>query len=228
MPAHTASSSIEIPNQVFIGLPWRNFKKRYDGVIDGLHRGYPIYFTIVGRDERQDARDLFGLIKERIDSSSYAIFDATGGNANVSLEYGYAEGRNIDRAIYVCTHGAHANKSSGAMIADLAGSKRNQYTNDSALRTLLERVITSRDYYIRFERALAKANMRATKGQKKSRRNAWLKGIRALDNCQPRRRVDLVNDLSTTIYDPESALRELHKAKLIAVSVGRYSDVRII
>jgi hypothetical protein len=77
-----------IPNQVFVGLPWKNIRPRYEKIIGRLENKFPLYFTIVGRDDGQSAEDLFEIIK-RVATSSFAVFDANG-NANVSLEYGYA------------------------------------------------------------------------------------------------------------------------------------------
>jgi hypothetical protein len=88
-----------VHNQVFVGLPWKNVRPRYERIIGKLGNKFPLYFTIVGRDDGQDADDLFKIIKDRIEASSYAIFDATGGNANVSLEYGYAEGLDVPRIL---------------------------------------------------------------------------------------------------------------------------------
>src|SRR2546428_13720946 len=90
-----------IANQVFLGLPWKNVRARYERLIRRLEIKFPLHFTIVGRNDGQSAEDLFEIIKNRISLSSVALFDATGGNANVSLEYGYAEGMGIDRVIYV-------------------------------------------------------------------------------------------------------------------------------
>ena len=75
-----------IPNQIFVGLPWKNARQKYDRLIKKLEARYPLHFTIVGRNDGQDAEDLFEIIKERISSSSYAIFDATGGNASEALD----------------------------------------------------------------------------------------------------------------------------------------------
>ena len=83
MTRHNAPSVV-IPNQVFIGLPWKNVRATYERVIDRLHLTYPISFVIVGREDGQDAEDLLEVIKDRVQSSTFAIFDATDGNANVS------------------------------------------------------------------------------------------------------------------------------------------------
>ena len=90
-----------IPNQVFVGLPWKTVRPKYERAIKKLESQFPLYLTIVGRNDSQQAGDLFEIIKQRIATSSYAVFDATGGNANVSLEYGYAEGIEVPRAIFV-------------------------------------------------------------------------------------------------------------------------------
>ena len=49
----------------------------------------------MGRGDSQEAQDLLDVIKERLFSSSLAVFDATCGNANVSLEFGLAEANEI-------------------------------------------------------------------------------------------------------------------------------------
>ena len=75
-----------IPNRVFVGLPWKNVRPRYERAIDWLSIRSPLSFVIVGRGDNQDAQDLLEVIKSKLESSSYAVFDATAGNANVSLE----------------------------------------------------------------------------------------------------------------------------------------------
>lgn len=116
-----------IPNQVFVGLPWKTVRPKYLRVISKLEKSYPVFFTIVGRDDGQDARDLFEIIKERISNSSYAIFDATGGNANVSLEYGYAEGIGVPKSIFLSDHRSSQKVSATApIISDLHGQRRIQ------------------------------------------------------------------------------------------------------
>ena len=67
-----------IPNQVFVGLPWKNVRSKYDRIIEKLSKKYPLYFTIVGRNDNQNAEALFEIIKGRIESSSYAVFRCHG------------------------------------------------------------------------------------------------------------------------------------------------------
>ncbi len=122
-----------IANQVFVGLPWKVVRGRYERLIPRLQLRFPLHFTIVGRNDGQTSDDLFEIIKNRIAQSSMAIFDATGGNANVSLEYGYAEGLGIDRSIYVSIHKAATQSSGNPIISDLGGRRRIQYKTEKAL-----------------------------------------------------------------------------------------------
>lgn len=157
-----------IPNQVFVGLPWKNVRPKYDRIIRALEKKYPLHFSIVGRNDGQDAHDLFEIIKQRIESSSYAIFDATGGNANVSLEYGYAEGVDVPRAIFLSAHKAANRSTSSPIISDLGGKRRIQYKTEKALSNELHKLCREHDYTKRFEKALAVALKSSTKGAKKA------------------------------------------------------------
>ncbi|MBI2718755.1 MAG: hypothetical protein HYX36_08330 [Rhizobiales bacterium] len=78
-----SKSKTVINNQIFLGLPWKTVKPKYEKVIAKLEKKYPLYLTIVGRNDDQNAANLFEVIKKRISASSEAIFDATGGNPNV-------------------------------------------------------------------------------------------------------------------------------------------------
>jgi len=157
-----------IANQVFIGCPWKIVRMKYERAIDSLSKKFPVSFIIVGRDDGQDAEDLLKIIKEKLLASSYAIFDATGGNPNVSLEFGIAEVNEIPRALYVSSHAAAARAShDSAIIADLAGKRRQQYAQEPRLRSLLNAFCRDHPYSKRFEVFLLKKFRRASKGAKK-------------------------------------------------------------
>ncbi len=114
-----------IANQVFIGCPWRTIRPKYDRRIDKLNKKFSLSFILVGREQDQTAEDLLTVIKTKLLSSSYAIFDVTAGNANVSLEFGIAETSEIDAALYLNVHGANRRSSEdSAIISDLAGKRR--------------------------------------------------------------------------------------------------------
>jgi hypothetical protein len=219
-----------IPNQVFIGLPWKHVKGRYERVITELTRKSPLSFVIVGRGDGQDAEDLLQVIKNRLEASSHAIFDATWGNANVSLEYGYAEAKNIPRALYYSTHKAAKKATDSAIISDLAGKRRNSYATEPTLRSLLSTFSTAHPYTKRFEKFLTQEGRRLTRGEKKSFRTLALKAIHQLDGQPDVRREDMIQALRGIGYkqtEVEDVLRKLHKRGLIYVEPGRYSSVSV-
>ncbi len=218
-----------VPNQVFVGLPW-NFRSKYDPIVAKLERKYPLHFAIVGRNDSQDADDLFAIIKERISSSSYAIFDATGGDANVSLEFGYAEALEIRRAIYLNVHKAQKRPPGLPIISDLGGKRRVQYKSEKELTAELDKQARRHDYTVRFESALAAATKGKAKGVKKSARSLALKVVHALDVKVNVRRADLVQQLQAGGYrkpEIDAMLRNLHRSGLVMTSKGRYADVTV-
>jgi hypothetical protein len=192
-----------IANQVFVGLPWRNVRARYERRIDKLEQKYPLHFAIVGRKDAQDAEDLLQVITERIDTSSYGIFDATGGNANVSLEYGYAEAVELPRALYLSTHKAATGSKTGTIISDLGGKRRVEYTNESSLRSRLDAFCKDHNYTKRFESFMQKRFSKRRRGQKKRRRTLALKLIHYLDSKVKARRADMVQSLRIKVYEYE-------------------------
>jgi len=219
------------PNQVFVGLPWKNVRPKYERIIQKLEKKYPLYFTIVGRNDGQDAKALFEVIKGRIRSSSYAIFDATGGNANVSLEYGYAEGIEVPRAIFLSAHKAAQKASAGdPIISDLTGMRRVQYKTEVTLASELHKLCREHDYTKRFEKALRTILKNKSKGPKKRGRALGLKLVKALGGKAKMRRAELVQHLQAKDYSEDeidAMLKGLHSAAVIKVSVGKYSDVYV-
>ena len=217
-----------IPNQIFVGLPWKNVRPKYERVIDKLSKAFPLYFTIVGRDDGQDARSLFEVIKGRIESSSFAVFDATGGNANVSLEYGYAEGIEVPRAIFLSAHKASQRGSaSDPIISDLTGIRRVQYKTEAGLSRELRKLAAEHDYSRRFENALHAIVKGWSKGDKKSARTLALKLVKALDGKVKMRRADLVQHIQAQGYkkiETDYMLKSLHAEGVLKCTVGKYSE----
>ncbi len=222
-----------IANQVFLAIPWKGSRPKYETCIDRLRSRSPLSFVIVGRADNQDADDLLQVIKERIDGSSYAIFDASGGNANVSLEYGYAEALDIPRVLYVSTHGRRTTaRTDPPIIADLAGKRRNQYKQEAGLKRLLDDFSERHAYTVRFERFLADTGKRRNKGAKKRNRALALKIIHALDGQSDTRRADIVQQLLAdqsryTEEEINGMISKLHNAGLIRSQQGPYSRVQI-
>jgi len=163
--AETEPTTLDVvPNQVFVGLPWTS-RTRWDHVIGWLRARSPLSFIVVGRNDKQDAEDLLAVIKDRIDSSSYGIFDATAGNPNVSLEYGYAEAIDLPRVLYLSTHeSARRAVKDAPIIADLAGKRRNQCKQEKGLKRLLGEFSKGHSYTIRFDRFMQSTFNRASGG----------------------------------------------------------------
>lgn len=230
----TSSTPDTIPNQVFLAIPWRTVRRRYERVVERLRTKSPLFFVIVGRTERQDADDLLEVIKERMASSSYAIFDATGGNPNVSLEYGYAEAQGLQRALYISTHGAATKGASDPpIIADLAGKRRNQYKQENGLSRLLHDFSRTHPYTVRFERFLTSDFRQRTRGTKKRKRALALKVIHALDGERQIRRADLVQRLQAdpsryTSQEIDDMIRRLHNARLLRSQQGPHARVHLL
>lgn len=226
-------SKIVIPNQVFVGCPWKTTRQKYEKIINGFNKKYPLLFVIIGRDSTQDAKDLLQLIKTTLLSSSYAIFDATGGNANVSLEYGMAEGNEVPRAIYFSEHKKSKESSgSGAIISDLAGKTRNVYKNQERLKKLLNSFCKEHSYTKQFEKFLKKvfSKNKYKKGKKLTFRKIALKIIHKLDNVNRKRREDIVFDLRGEGYkekDIDSVIKLLHKGNLVVCERGRFSALKM-
>lgn len=220
-----------IPNQVFLAIPWKTVRAKYESVRRQLKKTFPLSFIIVGREEEQSAVDLLATIKTRVTQSSYAIFDATGGNANVSLEYGFAEAKDVPRAIYLSDH-----KSSKSplretpIIADLAGKRQNRYKQEPSLLKLLEVFSKQHAYTKRFERFLTSSGSRQSK---KRSRSLALKIIHALDGAGKVRRGDLVHGLlgDQSAYkekEIDAMIRRLHNAELIVSGQGPFALVRVV
>ncbi len=215
-----------ISNKVFIGCPWKNIKVKYEKSIKEIHKHYPLYCHIVGREEHYQAEDLLKRIEDEIRSSSHAIFDATGGNANVSLEFGFSEGIGIDRAIFISTHRASSGKGpEKPVISDLVGKSRIQYTNESSLRNKIKLFSRKHPFTVKFEKWIKSL----PKGERTLYRSSGIKIIRLLDNKKEIRRQDAVAHLEA-IKDKafaENIIKGLKDSGLIGVSVGGHSTVSI-
>ena len=216
------------------GPAWKRTRPKHDHVIETLNKQYPLSFQIVGGDDVQEAEELLDKIKRILRSSRDAIFDATSGNANVSLEYGIAEERGMPRAIYLCGHAASRRRDNNApIIADLAGKARNQYKTEKQLQSLLSAFAKQHAYTRRFVDGMRSSRVGMGKGAKKRFRALALKVIHALDGRETRGRIEVVNEVlnGSVRYREEevdSAIKKLHKAKLLRCTRGRYSSVRIL
>jgi hypothetical protein len=218
------------PQAVFVGCPWRTIRPKYERIFNKktFKRRFPLAFTIVGRDGNQRAEDLFSEIKRQIDTCSVAIFDVSGGNANVSLEFGYAQGLDVQCYVFVNEHRQFARdpKPSQAIISDLSGVRRNTYKNEQALEKLLRQFAEQHDYTKRVGKTALKHRFSIKE------RAALMAVPRAFNDSSRMRRADLRQrikaDTGCSDETAEKVIDAAKKGKLIGISVGQhgYSKLR--
>ena len=141
------------PIQAFIGPPWKNVRPKHDRIIRKLEKKYPLHFTIVGRDDGQEATALFEVIKSRIEIFKLRPFDATGIDANLSLEYGSTEGIALPRATFRGAPGG-AEGVGATRSSRPHGLRRGRYRTEATLASELHKLCRDHDYTKRFEKAL--------------------------------------------------------------------------
>jgi hypothetical protein len=220
-----SGSSIRVrPHVVFVGCPWQTIRPKFERVFakKTFKRRNPLRFVIVGRDGNQRAEDLFAEIKRQIDSSSVAIFDVSGGNANVSLEFGYAQGLEVQSYVFVNEHGKFASDRgpNSAIISDLSGFRRNPYKNEQTLERLLRQFADQHEYTIKVTKIASKHRLKA--GEKA----ALMSVPRAFADFTRMRRSDLRQRVKADSgYGDEivdKAIDIAKRNKLIKISVGQH------
>ena len=217
------------PQLVFVGCPWRTIRPKYERIFNKktFKRRFPLAFAIVGRDGNQRAEDLFAEIKRQIDTCSVAIFDVSGGNANVALEFGYAQGLDIQCYVFVNEHGQFARERgpSAALISDLSGVRRNPYKNEQTLERLLRQFADQHDYTKRVAKIAVKYRLSIKE------RAALMEIPRALKDTSRMRRADLRQRIKAEANCDdeiaEKAIEGAKKGKLIEISVGQHGYTKL-
>jgi hypothetical protein len=218
-----------IANRVFIGCPWKTVKAKYERAIDKAQSKYPLSFILIGKETDQSAEDLLSVIQKLLFSSSEAIFDATGGNANVSLEYGMAIAKPIKSTLYLSSNKRSSNAGDSPIISDIAGRRRKHYSNERRLKALFDAFAGEHPYTKRFESFLKKAQ--TGKGISKHRfRILCLKVIHQIDWKDDIRCAEVVNNLKAAEYtdaEIEMALLKLRNEGLIKITRGNASSSKM-
>ena len=118
----------------------------------------------------------------------------------MSLEYGYADGLEVPRAIFLSAHRAAHRSSGEPIISDLTGMRRVQYKTETGLAKELAKLSGDHDYTKRFETALRTILRTRSKGAKKRGRALALKIVRALNGRPRMRRAELIQHLQAQNY----------------------------
>jgi len=145
-----------VPNRIFLAYQWHIYRSIFEKACASLHRTSPVYFYALGRPKGQPAEALFEKIKAILLSSTAAVFDASRGNGNVSLEYGLAQFiPDLQCYLVIDQHTLPNQVNVGTpIISDLAGSTQNRWDfgNAETLLTHLKAIAENHPYNKRFKR----------------------------------------------------------------------------
>lgn len=151
------------PEQVFIGCPYRpTFRRTYQRLKRELEADSPLQFVLADTAAITSRDTLLDHITLLIRQSSGCVFDASGGNPNVSLEVGIAHALGIDFLLTLSTRSASrprpkraagsGKQGAGAIIADLQGRNRIEYRSYAGLKKqLVDRYLRRLPYWKRWE-----------------------------------------------------------------------------
>ena len=150
--------------QVFIGCPFRApIRKNYDKLKAELERDTPLHVVLADTTAISSTDYLLEHITSLIRESAGCIFDATDGNANVSLEVGVAHALPADFVLTLYTRRPRTKEQRAAesvlsregeikpIISDLQGRNRIEYKTFRALKQqLMERYLSTLPYMRRW------------------------------------------------------------------------------
>lgn len=155
------------PQQVFLGCPYRPaFRRTYQRLKRELEAESPLQLVLADTAAITSRDTLLGHITDLIRESAGCIFDATGGNPNVSLEVGVAHALGADFMLTLNTRTRSASirgprpagsRKPGAdpskpIIADLQGRNRIEYRSYGGLKKqLVDRFLRRLTYWKRWE-----------------------------------------------------------------------------
>lgn len=218
----------EVANRVFVGYPHKTYKAFWESILGELHARYPLHFLALGREPGQPALELLVEILRAVDSSSAALLDASTGNANVSLEYGYAKKAMAETEVYLFLDedSSVAGGPGAPIISDLAGATANRYKlGDHRLREAVEAIARRHPYTKRYEKFCRQRKLRG------GPRKLLIRILRKLDGRDSVLRRELLDDLLHETNKDERGLsnylKGLHEAGLITITRGNEFSSRV-
>lgn len=228
-----------VTNKIFIGCPSEGIKATYEKITEDLKTEFPLYFFLMDQPLHRVRSELYPQIKQNIENSSWAIFDATSNNANVSLEFGYADGAGIEQTLFYNDSEWTKKKSEkkgavGSIMADLAGSTRNHYKNSTVLKKKLIQFCNTHPFTERFTKAINEIGRKKKKkldGRNIRRfKGLGLKIIHFLSGKDIVRREALKSKMLAETYsldEFETVMRALKTNNVIFSEQGPHSRVSI-
>lgn len=217
-----------IANRIFLAYPWRTYRAMWENHVTDWHKRYPLHFMAIGRESGQPAAELLANILHALDRSSAAILDASGGNPNVSLEYGYSKSTIEESSVYLfLDENSSVSSSPGsAIISDLAGTVANRYTlDDKRLKEAVESIVERHPYNRRFQQFCRQRKYRG------GTRRFLIRLLRQLDGYDSILRRELIDNVVHESRKTEDYvdryLKELHRGGLITITRGNEHSSRI-
>jgi hypothetical protein len=217
-----------VANRVFVGYPWKPYRVMWEALATDLHRRYPLHLLAIGREDGQPANQLLVKIMKAIDVSTLAIFDASLGNANVSLEYGYARSLLGEDYVYLFIDEDWTPPTGPGtpIISDLAGAVANKYrTVDARLRTAVKAICDRHPYTKRFNIFCRQ------RGYRGGTQKFLLRIIRQFDTKQSVLRRELIDETAHEARKPasyvERYLKELNDGGLVTITRGNHFSSRV-
>lgn len=138
------------PYQIFVGCPFaREIRAAYDRLKREVEEESPLSIILADTVGVSSSNYLLDSITTLIRESASCIFDATGGNPNVSLEVGIAHTAPVDFVLTMRTRkrsvkaeqretGFSAAREVRSIISDLQGKNRIEYKEYGGLRKQLD------------------------------------------------------------------------------------------
>ena len=158
------------PYQVFIGCPFaKEVRSSYDRLKREIEAETPLSLVLADTVGISSSNYLLDSITTLIRESVSCIFDATGANANVSLEVGIAHTVPVDYVLTMRTRkpsaraqereaGTPGTREIRSIISDLQGKNRLEYKEYGGLRKQLDQRYFARLPYMKRWQAFAKQN----------------------------------------------------------------------
>lgn|SRR5574337_413607 len=213
--------------QVFIGCPFaKAIRINYDKLKRDLEREFPIHVVLADTAAISSTDYLLEHITSLIRESAACIFDATGGNPNVSLEVGIAHALPAEFLLSMSTRKPKKTPTSQVLakghevrpiISDLQGRNRIEYKTYTSLKDQIRR---------RFFPKLPYLNRWAEFQD----RNASLAphALRVFEQLRlsgRTQRTRVIAQLDGTGINPDDLLKKLSEAKLLVIKRGRTGGI---
>ena len=138
------------PYQIFVGCPFaKEIRSSYDRLKREVEAETPLSLVLADTVGISSSNYLLDSITTLIRESASCIFDATGGNPNVSLEVGIAHTMPVDFLLTIRTRkpsakaaqreaGHPTSREVRSIISDLQGKNRVEYKEYGGLRKQLD------------------------------------------------------------------------------------------